>query len=269
MRNRTHLVIGAGKMGGALIKGWILSEIIIPEQLLIIDPNPSEEANKAIKAGALHLKTPNNKLQNVQTTILAIKPQKINELSESLSKYLPQNSLIISILAGTKIEKLQGIFNSHAIVRAMPNTPSSIAKGITGFVKNSKVNKNQKLEVMKLFRALGKVYELNNETLINAITGISGSGPAYLFYFVEALEKAAIEHGLPEGLAAIFARETIIGSAALLENSNDTPAKLRKNVTSPKGTTEAALKVLMKKNGLEQLIDDTVNAAIQRSKNLE
>ena len=151
----------------------------------------------------------------------------------------------------------------------MPNTPSSIAKGITGFVKNSKVNKNQKLEVMKLFRALGKVYELNNETLINAITGISGSGPAYLFYFVEALEKAAIEHGLPKGLAAIFARETIIGSAALLENSNDTPAKLRKNVTSPKGTTEAALKVLMKKNGLEQLIDDTVNAAIQRSKNLE
>ena len=87
--------------------------------------------------------------------------------------------------------------------------------------------------------------------------------------FLEALEKAAIEHGLPEGLAAIFARETIIGSAALLENSNDTPTKLRKNVTSPKGTTEAALKVLMKKNGLEQLIDDTVNAAIRRSKNLD
>ena len=151
----------------------------------------------------------------------------------------------------------------------MPNTPSSIAKGITGFVKNSQVNKNQTLEVMKLFRALGKVYELNDETLINAITGISGSGPAYLFYFIEALEKAAIEHGLPEKLAIIFARETIIGSTALLENSNDSPAKLRQNVTSPKGTTEAALKVLMRKNGLEQLINDTVNAAIQRSKNLE
>ena len=269
MRNRTHLVIGAGKMGGALIKGWILSEIIIPEQLLIIDPNPSEEANKAIKAGALHLKTPNNKLQNVQTTILAIKPQKINELSNGLSKYLPQDSLIISILAGTKIEKLQGVFNNYAIVRAMPNTPSSIAKGITGFVKNSKVNNNQTLEVMKLFQALGKVYELNNETHINTITGISGSGPAYLFYFIEVLERAAIEHGLPEEFAAIFARETIIGSAALLENSNDTPAKLRQNVTSPKGTTEAALKILMKKNGLEQLIHETVNAAIKRSKNLE
>jgi len=269
MCNRTHLIIGAGKMGGALIKGWIHSSVLTPEQIVIIDPNPGEEALKAIKSGALQLKTIDKKIRNIRTTILAIKPQKIDEISISLGKYLPQKSLIISILAGTKIQKLQEIFKTHAIVRAMPNTPSSLGKGITCFAKNSLVNTNQIQEIMKLFQAVGKVYELDNEILINTITGISGSGPAYLFYLVETLELAAIENGLSKDIASIIARETIIGSAALLENSSYTPSELRKNVTSPKGTTEAALKILMGKNGLEKLIHDTVDAAIKRSKNLE
>jgi len=268
MTTRTHLVVGAGKMGGALLQGWIASKAIKPQQLIILDPHPGEAAQAAIKAGALHLSEPSKKLLSVNYLLLAIKPQMFSKLAPAIAKEISEDALIISILAGTSLASLQDIFKAQSLIRAMPNTPAAIGKGITAYTKGPNVSENQTKMTERLLEAGGKVHHVSNEHLIDVVTAVSGSGPAYVFHMTEALEAAAVKIGLPEELAPDFARQTIIGAARLLEVSDQPASQLRQNVTSPNGTTQAALDVLMGLEGLPPLMRETVQAALRRAKEL-
>jgi len=259
MATRTHLVVGAGKMGGALLEGWIASKVITPEQLIILDPHPGEAAQTAIEAGALHLTEPDNNIKSIKYLLLAIKPQMFDKLAPVISENLNKDALVISILAGTSLASLQNVFKEQSLIRAMPNTPAAIGKGITAYTKDLNVTEAQTEMTETLLAAGGKVHHVANEHLIDVVTAVSGSGPAYVFQMVEALEAAAIKIGLPEAIAPDFARQTIIGAAGLLESSDVSAAQLRQNVTSPNGTTQAALDVLMGLEGLPPLMRETVH----------
>lgn len=255
-------------MGGALLEGWIASKAISPTQLIILDPNPGQAAQDAIGKGALHLENPSNKLKSIKYLLLAIKPQMFSKLGPTIAEELSKDALIISILAGTSLASLQDVFKDQSLIRAMPNTPAAIGKGITAYTKGSNVSAEQTQVTETLLAAGGKVHHVANEHLIDVVTAVSGSGPAYVFHMTEALEAAAVKIGLPEDLAPDFARQTIIGAAGLLESSNETATQLRKNVTSPNGTTQAALDVLMGLEGLPSLMRETVQAALRRAKEL-
>lgn len=264
------LIVGAGRMGGALLSGWIKGrrKAMRPEQLTIIDPSPSEAALTAIENGAVYLKDPDASLRNVSCVLLAIKPQMFDALAPALAEHLPKGCLIISILAGTTMTSLHAIFPEQAIIRAMPNTPASIGAGITAFTCAPDVSAEQRALARKLLSAGGKVHEVANEHLIDVVTAVSGSGPAYIFHMVEALQVAAISNGMPEDIAPDFARQTIIGAGALLKKSPLSATELRQAVTSPNGTTQAALDVLMSAEGLPPLMRETVSAALKRAKEL-
>jgi len=268
MTKRSIVLIGAGKMGGALLAGWLKDEIIKPASLIILDPKPGDIAQKAIAEGALHLEAPDETLADVKQAVLAIKPQLFDRLAPDISTHLPKNALVISILAGTSMIRIQDKFGDRPIIRAMPNTPAAIGEGVIAFTTGPHVTDAQVKLTERLLRAAGSVYAVDNEHLIDVVTAVSGSGPAYLFHLVEALEAAALHIGLPEELAPVFARQTIIGAAALLDSSDETARNLRKNVTSPGGTTEAALDVLMDTPGLSSLMRKAVSAALKRAKEL-
>lgn len=268
MPQHTHLIIGAGKMGGALISGWLKTKVLKAENLIILDPMPGQDALEAIKLGAMHIKKASKKISSVDYMLLAVKPQSFASLSESIEKYLNKEATVISILAGTSLDSLQTSFPERSIIRAMPNTPAAIGKGITAYTKGSDVNEIQEKMAATLLAAVGDVHHVANEHLIDVVTAVSGSGPAYVFHMVEALEAAALHIGLPAELAQIFARQTLIGAAGLLEKT-DTPAnELRQNVTSPNGTTAAALDVLMDINGMPKLMRESAQAALKRAKEL-
>jgi len=268
MIDRTHLVVGAGKMGGALLDGWIASEAITSKQLIILDPYPGKAAQSAIESGALHLTKPDDKLISIKYLLLAIKPQIFGKLAPAIAKELSNRALVISIMAGTSLASLQDVFKEQSLIRAMPNTPAAIGKGITAYTKGPNVSAAQTKMTETLLSAGGKVHHVANEHLIDVVTAVSGSGPAYVFHMAEALEAAAVKIGLPEDLAPDFAKQTIIGAAGLLETSDETVSTLRQNVTSPNGTTQAALDVLMGLEGLPSLMRETVQAALRRAKEL-
>lgn len=257
-------------MGGALLSGWLADKNsgLSPKNLIILDPHPGGAALKAIEAGAKSLDKPNATLASIRIVLLAIKPQMFNDLAPAISEHLPEGALVISILAGTSMAQLSAAFPNQSIIRAMPNTPAAIGEGITAFTCAQNVTPEQKSKAKTLLEAGGKVYEVATENLIDVVTAVSGSGPAYVFYLVETLEKAAIEAGLPKDIAPDFARQTIIGAGALLKSSPMSAEELRQAVTSPGGTTQAALEVLMRKKGLGQLMTEAVLVALGRAKEL-
>lgn len=268
MSTPTHLIVGAGKMGGALISGWLKTKVLKAEQLIVLDPSPGQEALDAIKAGATHLKKPSKKISSVDYVLLAIKPQSFTDLAADIEKHLSKSAAVISILAGTSLNTLQSSFSERSIIRAMPNTPASIGMGITAYTKGSEVSTTQEKMTVSLLSAVGQVHHVANEHMIDVVTAVSGSGPAYIFHMTEALEAAALNIGLPAELASIFARQTVIGAAGLLAETNVSAAELRQNVTSPNGTTAAALDVLMDINGLAALMREAAQAALKRAKQL-
>lgn len=268
MTKHTHLVIGAGKMGGALLSGWINGGVVKPSKLAIYDPHPGEMAQSAIENGARHVNSSHEALEDVKVVLLAIKPQMFSALESDLVQLVPTSALVISIMAGTSLKRLQTAFPSNPVLRAMPNTPAAIGAGITAFTADGRVSDAQKKLAQDLLSAGGQVFEVESEPMIDIVTAVSGSGPAYVFYMVEALEAAAIKAGLPADIAPQFARQTIIGAGALLEASKDTAGDLRRAVTSPNGTTQAALDVLMTDHGLPLLMREAVKAALKRAKEL-
>jgi len=257
-------------MGGALMSGWISSGLVKPAELLIIDPKPGAQAQSVIEQGAvqgqLSDKAAKNRYSHIEMVLLSIKPQLFGTLGADIKAVIPDKALIISIMAGTSLASLQDIFASNPLIRAMPNTPAAIGAGITAFT--GKVSDAHKSQAQTLLLAGGAVHEVENETLIDVVTAVSGSGPAYVFHMVEALESAAIRIGMPPELAPDFARQTIIGAGALLAASSDSAGDLRAAVTSPNGTTQAALDILMRDNGLIALMRETVKAALDQAKAL-
>jgi pyrroline-5-carboxylate reductase len=261
------LLVGGGKMGSALLSGWITSKVM-PEKITVVEPNPSPVFLRRMKGISL-VSSPSDLPCNYSpdAIIFAVKPQIIPSVVGSYTKYLC-NSMAISVAAGVTIEQLEVLIGRHSIVRAMPNTPAAIGRGITAAFSNDKVNTSQKRLCEQLLKVTGKMVWIENESYMDAITAVSGSGPAYVFLLIECLTKAGIAAGLPNNLSSQLAESTIAGAAELAIKTNESPATLRENVTSPGGTTAAALKILMNPDGMPSLLERAVAAATARSKEL-
>jgi len=184
-----YLVVGAGKMGGALLAGWVKDSVsgVIPEHLYIIDPYIGSEAQEAVKSGASHIESSDKILAKMDVVLIGIKPQAFAEIAPTIAPNLPDGALVISILAGTTMAALTEAFPNQHIVRAMPNTPAAVGAGMTAFTCDSKVTERQARTAERLLKAGGKVRQVENEHMIDVVTAVSGSGPAYVFHMVESL----------------------------------------------------------------------------------
>ncbi len=257
------VIVGCGKMGSALLRGW-LTEGLDPNEITVIDPNPSDWLIK--QTVRLNKTLP----INPSIVLIAVKPQMMPDVVPKLKKLGNSKTLFISIAAGTSISYFERILgNQTPIVRAMPNTPASIGKGITAIISNDYVSNVELKATEKLLSSVGKIVFLDSEEQMDAVTAVSGSGPAYVFYLIEALADAGQSNGLNAELSMTLAKATVVGAGLLAETSDEDPASLRINVTSPGGTTAAALKILMNKDtGFHPLLSKAVEAASNRSKEL-
>ena len=262
----TLILVGAGKMGSAMLDGW-LARGLKPKQIVVIEPHPATPV-KALARRGLKL-NPKGKPAAADAVVIAVKPQTASEAVPQLGPYIGKTTLVVSIMAGRTIGFLERSLPSGvAIVRAMPNTPAAIGRGISVAVANANVSARQRKQASDLLAAIGKVEWVSDEALMDAVTALSGSGPAYVFLLAEAMASAGIAAGLPPALATRLAQETVAGSGELLHRSNLDAATLRENVTSPGGTTAAALEVLMGPNGFDQILTRAIDAATRRSREL-
>jgi pyrroline-5-carboxylate reductase len=262
------ILVGAGKMGGAMLEGW-LKVGLRPQGLTVLDPRPSEAMTALCSDRGIAL-NPAKAAAAPDVMVLATKPQMLDDAAASVNELLGPKTLVISILAGKTMGNLRSrLPGAGALIRAMPNLPASIGRGATGAAASAEVTPAQRAMADTLLRANGLVEWVASEDLIDAVTAVSGSGPAYVFHLVECLAKAGVAAGLPQDLAERLARQTVTGAGELLFQSDLSPATLRQNVTSPGGTTAAALTVLMaKEGGLEGLMRQAVAAAKQRAAEL-
>ncbi len=267
LKNLTGTIVlaGAGKMGGAMLSGW-LSQGLDPKRVVVIEPHPSDETRGFVTKG-VKLNPATKDIDAADVLVVAVKPQMFREAGPQLKALVGANTLVVSIMAGTTLAALKDVCGGVA-VRAMPNTPAAIGRGITVAVAGAGVSETQRKTADALLRATGSVEWIDTESLMDAVTAVSGSGPAYIFLLAEELARAGIAAGLPEALATKLARETVAGSGELLRRSELTSTTLRENVTSPGGTTAAALNVLMGKDGFQSLLTRAVEAATKRSKEL-
>ena len=254
----TIVLAGAGKMGGAMLSGW-LAQGLDAKQVAVIEPHPSAEIGALVTTGVRLNPTP-KEIGAVATLVVALKPQMFREAGPMLQRYAGSSTLVVSIMAGTTIASVTEACGG-SVVRAMPNTPAAIGRGITVAVAASNVSASQRAVADALLRATGSVEWVDDENLMDAVTAVSGSGPAYIFLLAEELARAGVEAGLPQELATRLARETVAGSGELLHRSELASAALRENVTSPGGTTAAALEVLMGPDGMQSLLTRAVAAA--------
>ncbi len=260
---RGLVLIGCGKMGSAMLAGW-LADGLPPQSVWVQDPAPSDWVN----AQGVHV---NGTLpKDPAVVLLAVKPQMMGAALPGLVAMGGGGSLFLSVAAGTTIATLQDALGAAApIVRAMPNTPVAIGRGITAIVGNAQAGDAGLAVSETLLSAVGSVVRLDTEAQMDAVTGVSGSGPAYVFYMIEALAAAGEAEGLAPDLAMALARETVAGAGALALDAGRPPADLRVDVTSPNGTTQAGLGVLMEPDtGLAPLIRKTVRAAAGRATEL-
>jgi pyrroline-5-carboxylate reductase len=259
------VLIGCGKMGSAMLRGWIAADIA--RNITILEPAglPDEFKNTSL-IRAVNAAT---EIPPADIFILAVKPQIMNEVCQTLKDKISKETLVLSIAAGQKISNFEKHFGPlQPVIRVMPNTPAAIGQGISVAVANGNVSPAQKTIAGTLLESIGLVEWIDDESLMDAVTALSGSGPAYVFYLIEVMAKAGVQSGLSPDFAMTLARQTIIGSAALAAAEPDVAAEqLRKNVTSPGGTTAAALDILM--NGeMQDVFNRALAAATTRSKEL-
>lgn len=265
-----HLVLlGAGKMGQAMLNGW-LARGLKPKNTIAIEPKPDKAVKALARRGVmLNPKAGPKAKADATAIVIAVKPQSAPEAVPPLGLYVGKSTLVVSIMAGRTLSFLENTLPpGTSIVRAMPNTPAAISRGITVAVANGKVSARQRKLATDLLSAIGTVEWVKDEALMDAVTAVSGSGPAYIFLLAEAMTKAGIAAGLPSALATRLARETVAGSGELLHRAALDAATLRQNVTSPGGTTAAALNVLMGPDGFDALLTKAIAAATRRSKEL-
>lgn len=271
-KNLKIALVGGGHMGGALAAGWLRTKRsgVSADNLTIIDPAPGDviqDLGESQGITCLPELTP-DVAADLDLLLLAVKPQSLEQVAASIVPMLPEKTALISIMAGATLNRLALAFGDRAIIRVMPNTPASVGAGVSVCVANE-AGEALKAVVTKLFKPAGSVEWLKDERLIGAVTAVSGSGPAYVFLLAEALAGAGTAEGLPRDLAEKLARETIIGAGALLAASDKSPQELRRAVTSPGGTTQAALDALMGSGvGLPELVRNAVTAAERRSRQM-
>ncbi|MHC8510229.1 MAG: pyrroline-5-carboxylate reductase [Rhodospirillales bacterium] len=272
---RKVLLSGCGKMGGALLKGW-LAEGLSASDITVVDPNPAGPIPGAGPGGVTGGVTAVRDVADLpqdftpETAVLAVKPQMMDDVLPGHRRFAEAGSLIISIAAGPRISYYENALGADArIVRAMPNTPAAIGLGITALAANAHVDEAGFARAETLMRAVGETVRLDDENLMDAVTAVSGTGPAYVFLLAEHLAAAGEKAGLPADLSLLLARATVAGAGALLGAEAETPpATLRENVTSPGGTTAAAMEVLMGESDWRAALDKAVQAAKARSREL-
>ena len=258
------LLLGAGRLGGALLEGWRLTAAFAPGAVMIRDPQPGEAALAAAAAGAA-LNPSEAELAGARTVLLAVKPQVWREAAQALVPHLGADAVIVSVAAGVRAGDISTAFGGRPAARVMPITAIAVGKG-AGAVFSA--DSRARAAAHALFDPVGILADVEDEGLMDAVTAVCGSAPAYLYAFTEALEAAGEAEGLPPAVAKALARATMAGAAALMDASGEEPAELRRQVTSPNGTTEAALKVLMGEGGLGPLMRKAVAAAANRSREL-
>ena len=261
------VLVGAGKMGAALLKGW-LDGGLDRAAVVVVDPAPPADSTAFLAAAGIRTQPVAPQGTKAKVIVVAVKPQIIASVLPSLAPLTGRGTVTLSIAAGTTLANLAAGIGESAIVRSIPNTPAQVGRGVTAAIANAHVSKSGRALVASLLEAVGDVVWVDDEDLINSVTAVSGSGPAYVFLLAECLAEAAVAAGLDAASAAKLARATVTGAGELLYRSDLPAEQLRKNVTSPKGTTEAALKVLMAKNGLSSLMKKAVAAAKKRSREL-
>ncbi|KNX43003.1 Pyrroline-5-carboxylate reductase [Roseovarius tolerans] len=257
------VLLGCGKMGSAMLQGW-LGDGLPPASVWVIDPNPSDW----LRGTGVHI---NADLPDVPAIVLvAVKPQMMGDALPVMRDRGNGDTLFVSVAAGTPISAFQQALGGQTpIVRAMPNTPAAVGRGITAIIGNAHATPEQLDLADMLLQAVGQVVRLEDEGQMDAVTGLSGSGPAYVFHMIECMARAGEAQGLAPDLAMQLAQATVAGAGALAEAADETPAQLRQNVTSPNGTTQAGLEVLMHEDtGLPPLMARTVAAAADRSREL-
>jgi pyrroline-5-carboxylate reductase len=263
------LLIGCGKMGGAMLEGW-LAQGLPPGEVVIVEPHleiGESLARRGMRHAAEAAELP--RALRPAVVLLAVKPQMMEAAVADLARFAQPGTLFLSIAAGKTLRYFARHFGPDAaVVRAMPNTPAAVARGITVAVANEEVTPAQRAIADALLAAVGEVAWVEEEGLIDAVTAVSGGGPAYVFLLMEVLAEAGIASGLPPELAQRLARRTVEGAGELSYRSEDSPESLRKNVTSPGGTTLEALKILMAEDGLQPLFTRAIAAATRRSREL-
>lgn len=263
------VLLGAGKMGFAMLEGWANLGLTGPH-VAVIEPFPSPELTALCAQKDIRLNPDEAGLAAPDALVVAIKPQTLDAAAARLAALAGPSTVIVSIMAGKSIADIAARApNAGAIVRAMPNTPAAIGRGVAGAAASASISAEQRALADRLLSAVGGVEWIDDEGLIDAVTAVSGSGPAYVFLLAECLAEAGAAAGLPADLAARLARATVEGAGELMHRAAETsPAQLRINVTSPGGTTEAALGVLMANDGLKPLMQRAVAAAAARAKAL-
>lgn len=253
-------LVGCGRMGGAMLRGW-LAQGLQPGAVTVIDPRLAPEwQDKGLRVNAPLPANP-------AVLVLAVKPQMMADALGELPRL--DDTLVLSVAAGTTIATFEAVFPGAAIVRVMPNTPAAIGKGISAMIGNDRATDAHLDLAEALMGAVGRVVRLDSEDQMDAVTGLSGSGPAYVFHMIEAMAKAGEAQGLSPALSLELARMTVAGAGALAIDADEDPAVLRENVTSPGGTTAAGLNVLMDaQTGLPPLMARTVAAATERGREL-
>ncbi|MFG1359760.1 pyrroline-5-carboxylate reductase [Xanthobacter pseudotagetidis] len=263
------VLVGAGKMGGAMLEGWL--KLGLPARLAVaVDPHLPAEPTAALAAKGVQVNPPKDAIATPSVLLLAVKPQVAPEVLPQVAPLVGPGTLVVSVMAGRTLGFIAGAMPAGtAIVRAIPNTPAAIGRGVSVAVANGAVTAEGRALAGALLGAIGIVEWVEDEDLMDAATAVSGSGPAYAFLLAEALAEAGAKAGLPADLSARIARATVSGAGALMDQSDLPAATLRQNVTSPGGTTAAALAVLMdEKAGFGPLLTDAVAAATRRGKEL-
>jgi pyrroline-5-carboxylate reductase len=261
------LLVGCGKMGGALLSGW-LSRGLSPKSITVVEPKPvpgTVPAGITVAAGIEAL-TPD---AAPAVVVLAVKPQQMEAVVAACRRFARQGAVFLSIAAGKSIAYYaKQLDQAAAIVRAMPNTPAAVGRGMTVLCANAQVTAAQRAQCAALLAAVGEVAWIDDETLMDAVTAVCGGGPAYVFLLIECLAQAGAEAGLPADLAMHLARSTVAGAGELVHQASEPASQLRENVTSPGGTTLEALKILMAEDGLQPLLTRAIDAAARRSREL-
>ena len=264
------LLVGCGKMGGAMLAGWLAADSA-PRPVVVVEPNPAPGSVPTGQDGLLHIATAAGIPAGFrpEVVVLATKPQVMDDVVPPYARFAGPGTVFVSVAAGRTL----AYFGRHlgataAIVRTMPNTPAQVGRGITVCCANAATTTAQRALADRLMAAVGDVGWIEDEALIDAVTAVSGSGPAYAFLLAECMAEAGREAGLPEDLAMRLARATVAGAGELLHRATESAGQLRRNVTSPNGTTAAALEVLMAPDGLQPLMSRAVAAAARRSREL-
>ncbi len=268
------LLIGAGRMGGALLKGWLAGGLS-PERIFVQEPSPPPDIAAVIADAGIRTGAPPQMEAPAQVILLAIKPQMMDTVLPGVAPLAGPETVVLSIAAGTSVANIARHFAPQtAIVRAMPNTPAAIGRGITALCPDANTTQEQRAACEALLKAGGETVWVEKEGLIDAVTAVSGSGPAYVFLLAECLAEAGRVAGLDADLAAKLARATVSGAGELLHQSPLGADELRRNVTSPGGTTQAALRILMgtgeagAAQPLQALMTEAVAAALRRAREL-